>query len=63
MNTGTGPYVFFALLPFIIYIFLIGLGVYFVFKAIKFMNEKIMLDRERNDKLTELIQSINQRKE
>ncbi len=49
--------------PLIIYLVLIIVGVYIVVKVIKFMNAKIKLDKERNEKLDELIRAMNQDKE
>lgn len=51
-----------ALLPILIYLFIFGLGIYFVFKVIGFINEKTKLDRERNEKLNELISAVREKK-
>ena len=37
---------------------LTGFAIYFVSKVIKFMNEKVKLDQEKNEKLDELIKAI-----
>lgn len=52
-----GAIVFFTFAPIVINIILIGFGIYFAIKVINFMNEKIKLDRERNEMLNELRQS------
>ncbi|MGG0284241.1 hypothetical protein ABEY41_03735 [Peribacillus butanolivorans] len=52
-------YVLLTLIPIIIYLVLTGFAIYFVIKVIKFMNEKTKLDREKNEKLDELIK-VNQ---
>lgn len=48
-------YVLITLFPIIIYVALTGFAIYFVIKVVKFMNEKTKLDRERNEKIDELI--------
>lgn len=48
-------YVFLTLFPIIISLVLAGFAIYFVSTVIKFMNEKTKLDRERNEKIDELI--------
>lgn len=55
-----GIFVLFSFLPMIIYLVLIVLGILFVVKVIKFMNEKTKLDRERNEKLNELLNAVRQ---
>ncbi|MGE7602440.1 hypothetical protein ACQKL5_07990 [Peribacillus sp. NPDC097675] len=60
MSNGTwfasdSLYVLLTLFPIIIYLVLTGFAIYFVIRVIKFMNEKIILDRERNEKIDELI--------
>lgn len=62
MHTDMIPSGFFILLstiPFLIYLGVIFLAIYFIVKVIKFMNEKTKLDRERNKKLDELIHLMN----
>lgn len=51
-----------AFFPFLIWLLLFIFAVYFVIKVIKFMNEKTLLDRAKNEKLTELINAINEQK-
>lgn len=51
-----------AFFPFLIWLLLFIFAVYFVIKVIKFMNEKTVLDRAKNEKLTELINAINEQK-
>jgi len=57
-----GIFVLFTFLPIIFYLVLTVFAIYFVIKVIKFMNEKTRLDRERNEKLTEIIKVLNQDK-
>lgn len=52
----------FGLLPIIFYLVLFILVIYFVIKAVKFMEIKLKLDQEKNEKMNELIQLINQKK-
>ncbi|WP_035424006.1 hypothetical protein [Bacillus sp. UNC438CL73TsuS30] len=58
-----GLFVLFSFLPIIVYLLLIVLGILFVIKVIKFMNEKTRLDRERNEKLDELVKAIRKNNE
>ncbi|GLY10207.1 hypothetical protein [Bacillus badius] len=58
-----GLIVFFTFWPIIINIIFISLGIYFVMKTLQFMNTKIKLDRERNEKLGELIKAAAQSKD
>ncbi|MDN4492521.1 hypothetical protein [Ureibacillus aquaedulcis] len=53
-------FVLFTILPIILYLVLVVLAFYFVIKVVKFMNEKTRLDRDRNDRLTEIIKILNQ---
>lgn len=62
VSPSSGMFAFFTLLPIIFYLVLIVFGIYFVIKVIKFMNEKVKLDRENNEKLTEIIKVLNQEK-
>ncbi|HEY2419863.1 MAG TPA: hypothetical protein VGI04_00510 [Neobacillus sp.] len=55
---ASGMMLFF--LPYIFNLLLAILGIYFVIKVTKFMNVKTKLDRERNEKIDELIKVINQ---
>lgn len=57
--SGDGLFALFALIPIILYLALLGFGIYFVVKVIKFMNAKTISDRERNAKLNELIQVMS----
>ena len=50
-----GMFVLLAFLPIIFYLVITGFAIYFVIKVIKFMNEKTKLDREKNEKLAEII--------
>lgn len=56
-------YVLLTLFPIIIYVALTVFAIYFVIKVVKFMNEKIKLDRERNEKIDELIKFHKEKKE
>ncbi|MDR6999905.1 hypothetical protein [Neobacillus niacini] len=58
-----GLFVLFSFLPIIVYLVLIVLGILFVVNIIKFMNEKTKLDRERNEKLDELLTIVRNNKE
>ncbi|KZN98603.1 hypothetical protein P4T04_08855 [Bacillus badius] len=58
-----GLIVFFTFWPIIINIIFMSLGIYFVMKTLQFMNTKIKLDRERNEKLGELIKAAAQSKD
>ena len=55
-----GMFVVLTFLPIIFYLVLTVFAIYFVIKVIKFMNEKTKLDREKNEKLTEIIKVLNQ---
>ncbi len=57
-----GMFAILTFLPIIFYLVLIVFAIYFVIKVIKFMNEKTKLDREKNEKLTEIIKVLNQDK-
>jgi large-conductance mechanosensitive channel len=63
INGGDGVFALFALLPIIFYLVLTGFAIYFLIKVIKFMNKKTKLDQEKNEKLDELINVLNQGKE
>ena len=63
INGGDGVFALLALLPIIFYLVLTGFAIYFLIKVIKFMNKKIKLDQEKNEKLDELIKALNQGKE
>ncbi|MBU8906140.1 hypothetical protein [Desertibacillus haloalkaliphilus] len=62
MNASDGVFVLLTFLPIILYLALIVFGIYFVVRVIKFMNVKTKLDQERNEKISELIKVIDQRK-
>ncbi|MDF2902765.1 MAG: hypothetical protein K0S25_403 [Bacillus sp. (in: firmicutes)] len=62
INGGDGVYALLALVPIIFYLALTGFFIYFAVKIIKFVNEKTRLDREKNEKLDELIKVLNQNK-
>lgn len=62
INGGNPVYTLITLLPFILYLALIIFGIYFVFKVVKFMETKIKLDQEKNEKIDQLIKVINQEK-
>ena len=57
-----GMFVLLTFLPIIFYLVLTVFAIYFVIKVIKFMNEKTKLDREKNEKLTEIIKILDQDK-
>ena len=59
---SSGMIVLLTFLPIIFYLLLTVFAIYFVIKVVKFMNEKIKLDREKNEKLTEIIKVLNQDK-
>ena len=63
MNGGDGVFALLALFPIILYLVLTGFVIYFLIKVIKFMNRKIKLDQEKNEKLDVLIKTLNQSKE
>lgn len=46
------------IIPILLYLFIIGFSIYFVIMMILFMKRKTKLDKERNQKLDELIQAI-----
>ncbi|KGR78785.1 hypothetical protein [Ureibacillus sinduriensis] len=52
----------FTFLPIIFYLVLIVLAFYFVIKVVKFTKEKTKLDKDRNERLTEIIKILNQDK-
>ena len=57
-----GMFVLLTFLPIIFYLVLTVFAIYFVIKVIEFMNEKTKLDREKNEKLTEIIKVLNRDK-
>lgn len=56
---NNGLFTLLTLLPLIIYLSLIIFGVYFVIKIMKFMDIKVKLDQEKNEKIEQLIKVIN----
>ncbi|RHW34077.1 hypothetical protein D1B33_14870 [Lysinibacillus yapensis] len=60
--SGNGMFAVMALLPIAFYVVLIFFGIYFVIKAVKYMDAKIKLDREKNEKIDRLIEAINKEK-
>lgn len=52
----------FAIIPILMYLFILGFTIYFIVRVLKFMNEKTKLDRERNEKLDALILAIKNNK-
>lgn len=60
--TAGDMFVLLTFLPTIFYLVLIVLAIYFVIKVVKFTNEKTKLDQEKNEKLTEIINVLNQDK-
>ena len=62
MFASDGMFAILTFLPIIFYLVLFVFAIYFVIKVIKFMNEKTKLDREKNEKLTEIIKVLNQDK-
>jgi hypothetical protein len=53
----------FAIVPILFYLLILGFGIYFIVRTIRFMNEKTKLDLERNEKLDSLIKVIQNRKD
>ncbi len=62
MHGGDGVFLLFTFLPIIFSLALIVFGIYFIIKIVKFMNAKTKADQERNERLSELIDAINQSK-
>ncbi|MFJ5717777.1 hypothetical protein [Neobacillus sp. NPDC093127] len=56
-----GLFGLFALVPIILYLFIIAFGIYFTVRAIRFMNEKTQLDQARNEKLDALIKVMQEK--
>ncbi|MGG3560541.1 hypothetical protein ABES03_02670 [Neobacillus rhizosphaerae] len=48
----------FALFPIVLYLIILGFTIYFIVRALRFMNDKTRLDQERNDKLDALIKAV-----
>jgi hypothetical protein len=53
----------FAIVPILLYLLILGFGIYFIVRTIRFMNEKTKLDQERNKKLDSLIKVIQDNRE
>lgn len=53
----------FALVPILMYLFIIGFGIYFIVRTVRFMNEKTKLDQQRNEKLDALIKVMQEKSE
>lgn len=52
----------FAIIPILLYLFIIGFSIYFIVRTLRFMNEKTKLDQARNEKLDNLIKVIHDKK-
>jgi hypothetical protein len=48
----------FALFPIVLYLTILGFTIYFIVRALRFMNDKTRLDLERNAKMDELIKAV-----
>lgn len=53
----------FAIIPILFYLLILGFGIYFIVRTIKFMNDKTKMDQQRNEKLDLLIKVIRERKD
>ncbi|WML49959.1 hypothetical protein RCG23_08915 [Neobacillus sp. PS3-34] len=62
MNMGN-VFGLFAIIPMLLYLLILGFSIYFIFRTIRFMNEKTVLDQQRNEKLDSLIKAIKESKE
>ncbi|MFJ7726110.1 hypothetical protein ACIQXV_08075 [Neobacillus sp. NPDC097160] len=51
----------FALVPILLYLFIIGFSIYFIVRTVRFMNEKTKLDQQRNEKLDALIKVMQEK--
>ncbi|WP_066251138.1 hypothetical protein [Neobacillus drentensis] len=51
---------FFAIIPILLYLVILGFGIYFIVRTLRFMNEKTKLDQQRNEKLDLLIEAIKE---
>jgi len=54
-----GAMVFYVYFPILIKLVLLCIGIYFIIQIIKFMNVKINLDKERNEKIDALIKIVS----
>jgi hypothetical protein len=50
----------FAIIPILLYLVILGFGIYFIVRTLRFMNEKTKLDQQRNEKLHLLIEAIKE---
>ncbi|MFL6555336.1 MAG: hypothetical protein ACJ8MO_04395 [Bacillus sp. (in: firmicutes)] len=62
MMARTDLFGLFAIIPILLYLVILGFGIYFIVRTIRFMNEKTKLDQQRNEKLDSLIQAIHDSK-
>ena len=62
MFASQGVFILFSFLPTIFNLILAVFAIYFVVKIVKFTNEKIKLDREKNEKLSEIIKVLTEDK-
>lgn len=62
MNMGN-VFGLFAIIPILLYLLILGFSIYFIVRTIRFMNEKTVLDQQRNEKLDSLIKAIKESKE
>ncbi|ETI69173.1 hypothetical protein [Neobacillus vireti] len=51
----------FALVPILLYLLILAFSIWFIFRTIRFMNEKTMLDQARNEKLDALIKVMQEK--
>ncbi|MET3194703.1 hypothetical protein [Bacillus sp. OAE603] len=54
-----GIMLFYVYFPVLLKFVILCIGIYFITKIIKFMNAKINLDKERNEKIDELIKIVS----
>ncbi|MFD0050384.1 hypothetical protein ACFVHQ_13805 [Actinomycetes bacterium NPDC127524] len=59
MISGDGIMGLFTIIPILLYLALLVFSIYFIIRVVEFMNEKTRLDRDRNDKLDQLIKAIS----
>lgn len=50
----------FAIIPILLYLVILGFGIYFIIRTLRFMNEKTKMDQQRNEKLDSLIRAIQE---
>lgn len=51
----------FAVIPILLYLFILGFSIWFIVRTIRFMSEKTKLDQERNQKLDALIKVMQEK--